>query len=304
MALEIHVAWSFPVPEPFDALRHADAASQPLYASADRVVGAYPTWFCLDRANGSLVWARKIPEVNSILGIAEPGVIVATWNRSNDMGWSTQGAYGISLASGAVIWRARCLPWWMDGDRIGCRDGRLLDARTGERAGRWDPGAYVLPRANQLPLEGIPAKHPAGARVYQDTLRMTCRAEDGRTLWAHTLDSTFGVGWFRLASPLLWSVAWSAKGSDVVMPSPLDICPHPPPEGIAVVPVVVAIDARSESDLAKLALPCDGMWRPSETRLLLHADPVGAALAIFDTVFALRVSDETQRPDVPPTPDQ
>jgi hypothetical protein len=110
-------------------------------------------WWCVDRANGTVLWERTYPRPNTIIGIAEE-VIVASETRS-DGPWTLDfGCYGLSLKTGERLWTShREGLWgrvmqWIDavpgvtnglrdtaslvmGTECICESGRVLDVRTG-----------------------------------------------------------------------------------------------------------------------------------------------------------------------------
>lgn len=107
----------------------------------DRVLGQ---WFCLDRPTGRRIWERRFFRPASVAGVSE-GVVVAT---------EEFGVYGISLATGRLLWTSHGTGLWgrfvrlldfipcfeneladaphrVEGGECVCYSGRVVDVRTG-----------------------------------------------------------------------------------------------------------------------------------------------------------------------------
>ncbi|OJT17789.1 hypothetical protein BO221_43080 [Archangium sp. Cb G35] len=116
----------------------------------DKVLGQ---WWCVERANGTVLWERTYQRPNTIDGITGE-VIVASETRSDGPWTAAYGCYGLSLKTGERLWtshREGLWGWVMElidlvpgitnefrdtavlvrGAECICESGRVLDARTG-----------------------------------------------------------------------------------------------------------------------------------------------------------------------------
>ena len=110
-------------------------------------------WWCVDRADGTVLWKRLYLRPNTVVGIAEE-VIVASEMRSDGPWTLTFGCYGLSLKTGERLWTSHGEGLWggvtrlldgvpgltneirdtailVMGAECICESGRVLDVRTG-----------------------------------------------------------------------------------------------------------------------------------------------------------------------------
>lgn len=85
----------------FTAKEHLRLSYGHVHLLTDHVVGQ---WFVLNRNSGERLWERDFRRVNTIFEITN-GVILVAETRSDGPWTADFGCYGISLATGAMLWR-------------------------------------------------------------------------------------------------------------------------------------------------------------------------------------------------------
>lgn len=144
-------------------------------------------WLCIDRASGQIKWQRTFFRPNTIAGV-DSGVIVASEMRSDGPWTATFGCYGISLENGRLLWTShggglwgrfgrlldfvpgftnefRDTPRHVEGGKVFCRSGRVLDVRSGKLVQKLDPEVVCshekpVPVARQFYASCVEKIHP------------------------------------------------------------------------------------------------------------------------------------------------
>jgi outer membrane protein assembly factor BamB len=308
-SVRLEIAWSISVDDTFGASEFAHESWQPVFATPSRVVGAVPRrrtilvlvwdgadWFCLDRRNGETVWTKRIWGPNSIEGVAEPDVIVATNTTPRDMGYGRTGTYAISAADGSLSWTYRETLRWIKDSRVGCFDQRVLDATTGRVVDRWDwsdEDHWCDTPEERLAREGVELEDPQGARVSVGREHV-CRDSHGEVLWSRDLSTVCDLKSLRFVPPMFYGIAWRTDDGNKVTCRGYDaLNVYNRLHGAIVTPIVIAFDARSGAVVGELPLPVQdrycASWHARETRPIVHADALGLVVQVFGRIFSIPV---------------
>lgn len=93
-------------------------------------------WYCLDRADGSILWERPLEPLNHIAGI-HGGVALCSRIQG---GWRPGvGAAALRVADGELLWSRPLTAVRLDADRFLCIDGDVHDLNSGTLVTRQTP---------------------------------------------------------------------------------------------------------------------------------------------------------------------
>jgi hypothetical protein len=162
-------------------------------------------WFCLARGSGAPLWERTFDCADTVCGLAD-GVVVASETVSRGPGTWSEGCYGISLATGELLWTShgedgKDSPAAIQGNEVVCRSGSVVSISNG----------HLLRRISCDERRAIEEEYifgdPSDAMILYSRGRYPNARR--RRVW---LD---GVGWLTLArKPRQWNTSFLLSATD------------------------------------------------------------------------------------------